>query len=138
MPGALIQHHGVSTTMGGPRAGIYFRVCAGGSHGLPVLIFQFRQEYIGKSSKIREWSFEEVAKLREMAAIIFGPARKCWNGAGCSSFSIGLTEFAHPNLLATVALYRKGCPDHPNRSVFCECGWFAKGNKKMRIPVGFF
>lgn len=138
-PGALLQHLGINTAMGGPRAGIVFGICPAGSKGLPVLTFAFRSAYISarQGSKVRIWRDEEIRELREMAEAVYGPARECWNGAGFGTFSIGLCERAKPSLLAAVQTYNDGCQDHPNRSVFCSCPWFPRGFKKMRIPVGF-
>lgn len=140
-PGALISHHGIYASMGGPRAGIVFGVCPVGAEGLPVLTFEFREAYISSrsDSKPRTWRDEETLEIRHMAEAIFGgpPGNKCWNGAGYFSFSIGLLKRANPSLLAAVQTYHDGCPDHPSRSVFCSCPWFPRGYKKMRIPVGF-
>jgi hypothetical protein len=138
-PGALLQHHGIHTAMGGPRAGIVFGICPEGSKGLPVLTFEFREAYISSrlGSKPRIWRDKEILELGHMAEVILGPVNKCWNGAGHSSFSIGLRKRANPSLLAAVQTYHDGCPDHPSRSVFCSCPWFPRGYKKMRIPVGF-
>jgi hypothetical protein len=46
-----------------------------------------------------------------------------WNGHPGASGSARLARPAHPTLTAAVGHYLAGCPEHPEKSVFCCCGW---------------
>lgn len=55
--------------------------------------------------------------------------RDTWNGKGCHTVSVALAGDVHPTLLAAVARYSRGCPEHPDQSVFCrveDCTWWTR------------
>uniref|UniRef100_UPI003F493083 hypothetical protein n=1 Tax=Streptomyces sp. CA-141956 TaxID=3240051 RepID=UPI003F493083 len=57
-----------------------------------------------------------------------------WNGFPAHSGSVGLARPAHPTHVAAVNRYRRGCPTHPERSVFCECDAWRAGFRRA-VPL---
>lgn len=57
-----------------------------------------------------------------------------WNWKG-NTGSISVDVLLHPSLLAAVQRYRRGCPEHPEKRVFCECGWLAAGMRQVVYPA---
>lgn len=58
-----------------------------------------------------------------------------WNGYPQTTGSVGLVRPAHPSLVAAVRRYHRGCPDHPGRSVFCECESWSAGFRRVVKPA---
>ncbi|WP_367139734.1 hypothetical protein [Saccharothrix sp. HUAS TT1] len=59
-----------------------------------------------------------------------------WNGHPTTTGSLRLAgRQAHPSLLAAVKRYHAGCPDHPAKGLFCDCGWYQAGHRDSVQPV---
>jgi hypothetical protein len=76
----------------------------------------------------------ELEALAERIVALGFDISGTWNGHPGITGSVGLKRPAHPSLLAAVELYRAGCPEHPQRSVFCDCGWYAAGHALITQP----
>lgn len=139
---AIDQHHGAC--YGQPDSTRYYGFCPQGALNLPVI-----------SVNARGWAWNDGGELvgvlesGEMAATAGALTalgvviRDQWNGDGGISGSFGLTEPAHPSLVAAVDLYQAGCPTH--KTVFCgwqglteaerACTWYGDGNRLIMQPT---
>lgn len=48
--------------------------------------------------------------------------------------SWGLAEVPSAGVAQALAAYRAGCPEHPEKTVFCGCGWYQRGSALLRRP----
>lgn len=132
--GALVSHHGEVLAVGNLIIG-----AAADSAGLPVIVVS-----VGKC----RWDGDDPDVLRNPLA---GPAERdrytallgqlghqvldSWNWQpGACTGSLHLTRPAHPSLRAAQARYRAGCTEHPDKSVFCKCGWWVTGHQLLIKP----
>lgn len=95
--------------------------------GRPVVVVKVaRQEWKDEGSDRVLANPIGVDELIEVAAELSKLGAKVvhtWNGHPSPTGSLALDQLAHPSLLAAVEKYSAGCPVHPQRSVFCDCGW---------------
>lgn len=77
----------------------------------------------------------ELAELAQALAELGHEVVETWNGHPGSSGSVALRGAAHPTLLAAVGRYHAGCPEHPEKTVFCGCGWFQHGYRRVVRPI---
>src|SRR5690606_33265492 len=58
-----------------------------------------------------------------------------WNGAGFTTLSVGVDDVVNPSVQAAARRYHDGCPDHPDRSVFCGCDTWRAGFDRAVGPA---
>lgn len=129
------QHHGI--TLGLPAANRYYGFCPTGAAGLPVVSVNVAKpvlrDYAPPANPIEPG---ELSALGDELRACGYAVRDTWNGHPAITGSVGLVRPAHPTLLAAVERYRRGCPDHPDRSVFCSCdAWRAEAARIVRPMV---
>ena len=135
-PGAILQHHGVSMTGPGNRT---FRFAPSGANGRAVVIVdvadvRWKSEG-GDQAPANPLRPGELAELAAWLTERGYEVADTWNGQpGSVTGSVALARPAHPTLLAALARYHAGCPDHPSKGVFCDCGWYATGNALQVQP----
>ena len=132
-PGAILQHHGVSSPRAGGRSYGFVPVGAGSR---PVVIIRVAQprRHPDDGTLLNPLSRVEVDAVAAEIAKLGYDVADVWNGAGHDTGSFGLSGPAHPSLVAAVDRYRAGCPEHPQQNVFCDCGWYQQGNALVVGP----
>lgn len=126
------QHHGI--TIGLPEANRYYGFCPDGFEHRPVVSVNVaKPEYRDNLPPANPIAPGELFDLaRELEARGF-TVRTTWNGHPGITGSVGLVREAHPTLVAAVQRYHRGCTQHPDRSVFCDCEhWRAEGAHIVR------
>jgi len=131
--GAILQHHGASLPGDGNRR---FRfIPAGAQHRVVVIVdvadVQWEERGGRAANPLRPGELDE---LTGGLAALGAEVVETWNGYPGVTGSLALARPAHPTLLAALDRYHRGCPDHPSRSVFCDCGWYAAGNTLIVRP----
>jgi hypothetical protein len=139
--GAILTHHGSGCpTVHEARS---YGFCPRGGADLPAITLNAKGwSYAPDGDLIDGVMPGEMAATAEALAELGVQVRKQWNGEGCPSGGFGLTEPAHPSLIAAVNRYRAGCPVHG--TVFCgwqgsteaerNCTWYADGNHLVVQP----
>jgi hypothetical protein len=130
--GALLTHHGVFCTR--PISKVLISLTPCGFKDGPVFMFEPFPLYV---DGVRNTISKELAGQIRSAFVEHSAIVHEWNGVGRPSYSIVPDVAVHPSLMAAVELYRAGCPEHPENSVFCECGWFAKATILTTWPDGW-
>ena len=131
---AIQQHHGATIGYAATR---YYGFCPVGALNLPVISVNATGWRWGAgNSIIGALTDAEMTATATALESLGVRIREQWNGDGCVTGSFGLTEPAHPSLLAAVANYRAHCPVH--KSPFCgraqNCTWYADGNRLIVGP----
>lgn len=133
--GAVLQHHG-TTLQGGDR---YYQFCPQSAFQRPVVVVHVAapewSEGVRDRVLLNPLAPNELADLAAAVELLGFEVATAWNGHPGPDGSIGLRRPAHPSLLAALARYRTGCPEHPREGVFCSCGWYAAGNKLLVTPA---
>jgi hypothetical protein len=134
--GALLQHHGVS--LAAPEANRRLSFVPAGFGGgvvaaVDVALIGWKQL---RKYKVATNPLEpgELADLSAMLNALGAEVVRTWNGHPGTTGSLALHQPAHPSLRAAVDRYRAGCPDHPAKHVFCECGWYQAGRRLLIEP----
>lgn len=136
---AIIQHHG--TTLRDDENNRLFCFVPEGWSGHPVVAVDVAKvDWIDNgpnqlSTPGNPLKPDELDNLAARLTALGYEVFDTWNGHPGISGSIALKQTAHPTLLAAVNRYRAGCPEHPNRHVFCDCGWYARGNERVVFPA---
>lgn len=134
---ARAQHHGEQFAVDNNRT---YRFVPVGARNLPVIVVSVaRVEWADVDPITREpgnplavGELETLAdELRRRGFDSYGT----WNGHPAVTGSVGLTRPAHPGQVAAVERYRRGCPDHPARSVFCDCEAWRAGFRRVVRPA---
>lgn len=123
--GATVQPAGGVTVRGeGNRS---YSFCPEGAENLPVVIIAVTDVEPGEGFDDPPKNPLEPGELEALANALKArgyPVSTTWNGHPAITGSVGLATEAHATLRAAVANYRKGCPTHPDKGVFCHCpGW---------------
>jgi hypothetical protein len=135
--GAIISHHGL---LFGPADDRIFLCSPRSALDLPVITvevepgkrrYRDRGAYRELANPLRPGELEVLAGLLDALG---APVSGTWNGHPTESGSLGLAFPAHPGLLAAERRYRAGCPEHPDKSVFCDCGWYQTGRDLIATP----
>lgn len=139
--GAIDQHHGAC--YGQPDSTRYYGFCPQGALNLPVISVNARGWSHADHELVGGLEAGEMAATAEVLAALGVVIRDQWNGDGHIHGSFGLTEPAHPSLIAAVDLYHAGCRSH--RPSFCgwqgrteaerACTWYVDGNRLTVQPT---
>lgn len=130
---ALLQHHGERMKGEGNRT---FDFIPTGADRMPVVVvnvaeISYRMNGQGYEVPANPLEPNELTDLTTTLAALGVEVTRTWNGHPAITGSLGLAQPAHPSLLAAVKRYLAGCLTHPERSVFCPCGWYPEGNAKI-------
>jgi hypothetical protein len=135
--GAVMQHHGVSSPQVDGRV---YRFVPVGARGLPVVVIDVPggAEWDSDGNLTNGLRRGELRALADELSGLGYAHHDTWNGDRCMTGSVGLRRPAHPSLVAAVARYHAGCPDHGN--VFCSCPepaclWYASGYGRVVQPT---
>jgi hypothetical protein len=134
---AHASHHGERLAADDNRS---YRFIPVGVHDLPVVVIDVAKiEYAldadGYSVATNPLEPGEVERLAEELERRGYPVRDTWNGHPSTSGSVGLRTPAHPGQVAAVERYRRGCQEHPKRSVFCDCDAWRAGFTRVVRPA---
>lgn len=126
------QHHGI--TLGLPAANRWYGFSPTGARNLPVVSVNVSKvEYKTDDGDQVPANPLEPGELEALADELRRrrfDVDSTWNGHPAVTGSVGLVRTAHPALLAAVGRYRRGCPEHPQRGVFCDCeAWQAEATR---------
>jgi hypothetical protein len=137
--GAIQQHLGISIP--DVPANRLYGFCPSGSGALPVVSVQVSRPVFSRPGPYGEIvngiGLHELDDIRAELAVLDVEVSHTWNGHPGISGSLGLTVEAHPSLLAAVARYRAGCPNHPGK-ILCSwdgCPWFGTGDALIVRPT---
>lgn len=72
----------------------------------------------------------EIEAFAELVDDIGVPVRGTWGGSPSQSGGVVFEVRAHASLVDAVDRFQGGCPHHAG-SVFCRCGWYQAGQKKL-------
>lgn len=126
--GALMTHHGVFWRGSYPTSLDRLSWSPTAARRLPVVVIQ-PTEVWADASRVVDVLAQHVA------------VADWWNGTGTAALSVGLARAADPLAVQLVDRYRAGCrltgDDHDTGSVFCGCGWQARGRRAVRLPAGW-
>lgn len=130
---ALISHLGETAAVDGNRLITFIPVAADGH---PVVVVDvtniaYRTDPRGYEVPDNPLGPDELTGLAAGLAAMGAEVARTWNGHPSVTGSLGLARLAHPSLRAAVDRYRAGCPVHPEKGVFCPCGWYAAGKAKI-------
>jgi hypothetical protein len=137
--GALIQHHGIWCTEGPFLDGrVKLRIIPEGHKTGPVVVFDLHEkEYGPEYELLNPFTKDEIDLLRSLVVACGSDVVDEWNGEGYATVSLSPARRASHGVLQLVDTYRQGCPEHPRKGVFCNCGWFSAGKDKVRFPEGW-
>ncbi|MBI0300466.1 hypothetical protein JBE04_39930 [Streptomyces sp. PRKS01-29] len=137
---AHAQHHGEQLAADGNRSYSFVPV---GARSLPVVVVDVAKvEWIdnGPNQLMTPANPLEPGELETLAVELERrgfTVRSTWNGHPAITGSVGLARPAHPSQVAAVERYRAGCPEHPQRRVFCDCeAWRAGFRRAVRPVIG--
>lgn len=120
---AALQHHGLHvarTVLPSTGREVALSACPSGAGQRPVLIVTAAESHRGGDV----WSFTDDGWASAVGAVAARtPVHTTWNGPPATSGSVGLVHGAHPTLLAAVARYFAGCPDHRRGCAAHGCRW---------------
>ena len=135
---AHAQHHGEMLAADGNRT---YRFIPRGARNLPVVVVDVAKvEWTdnGPNQPNTPANPLEPGELADLAAELERRGYAVdgtWNGHPGITGSVGLARPAHPTQIAAVERYHAGCPEHPKRSVFCDCEtWRAGAARVVRPP----
>jgi hypothetical protein len=133
--GAILQHHGIHTNVPGLDISLGTGHSPVNSGGV-VLVFDIGHRHI--------FSNKACKRLEKLVKDVGGEVVDRWNGVGCGSFSIAISN-EYRGLKTAVNNYGKMCPKH--KTVFCgwqgttkdekACNWFSEGYRKVKKPEGW-
>lgn len=135
---AHAQHHGELLAADNNRT---YRFIPRGARNLPVVVVDVTKVEWVKSDP---FTMEPLNPLEpgELEALAAELRRRgfdvydTWNGGlGAITGSVGLARPAHPGQVAAVERYHRGCPDHPERRVFCDCETWRAGFRRVVRPT---
>lgn len=126
---AILSHHGISTTTNGLEISI-----AQGDGGAAILIFSPYPRVYEKGYVV-EIPEKRIGEIRELVSKLAEFTGSWLHTNGGISFRLK-TPFSR-TLWDAFTAYHQGCPKHPKKRVFCECGWLDEGHKKLRLPKGW-
>jgi hypothetical protein len=134
---AWMQHHGQQIRITGNR---YLTFTPTGASNLPVIVINVARPVWTTAPQGDMFPGNPLApdELPRLAAELEqrGHAiHSTWNGFPAHSGSVGLARPAHPSQVAAVDRYRRGCQEHPVRSVFCECSSWRTGFQRAIPPA---
>lgn len=135
---AHCQHHGELLVADGNRS---YSFCPVGAASLPVVAIdvakiEWATDSHGDMAPANPLEPGELERLAEELERRGYPVRDTWNGHPSTTGSVGLSTTAHPGQVAAVDRYRRGCQEHPDRSVFCDCeAWRAGFGRVVRPAV---
>lgn len=127
---AVLQHHG-ETLRSQPNRKLTF-IPTSGLAGHTVIVVAVDSVEYGPTPQRRclnPLDAGELLAFAELLADLGEGVVRTWNGHPHFAGSLALTRPAHPSLRAAVRRYHTGCPTH--QSVFCNCGWYAAGNRRL-------
>lgn len=133
---AHAQHHGDLLGADGNRI---YRFIPVGARQLPVVVVDVAKvEWVQANPTTMEPANPlepgELAALAEELRRRGFPVQATWNGDPGITGSVGLARPAHPSQVAAVERYHRGCPDHPQQSVFCNCEAWRAGFRRI-VPL---
>lgn len=138
--GTILSHHGFSIHAKGNRV-IQFTPDHGGAVcRLSVSVAKEDRDIDTMELRNPLEEGESAAILADLEALgasvhaTWG-ARGEESGDGTAFFSVALDDAPSPTLFAAIERYRAGCPDHPSKGVFCDCGWWQQGNRLLVPPA---
>ena len=131
------QHH-LGIVLHLPAATRWYGFCSAAANNLPfvsvdVIKVEHKFDDDGDSIPANPLEPDELATLAAELEQRGHKVTSTWNGHPGVTGSVGLARAAHPTLVAAVDRYRRGCIEHPDRSVFCDCEhWRAEGARIVR------
>lgn len=78
---------------------------------------------------------EEMDLVRQAITAAGSTIADEWNGPPNITASFALTTTVHPDLLAAVDRYHAGCPNHPSKTVFCDCKAWRAEFRRAALPA---
>lgn len=137
--GALMQHHGIyagNRFLGGRLS---LSICPQGFRGAGVVVVcnVADKRYDASHNLLNPWTKDEIDLLRSLVAACGSDVVDEWNGVGCDTASFSPARRASRGVMRLVETYHKGCPKHPEKRVFCDCGWYRRGHDKVKLPEGW-
>lgn len=137
--GAILQHHGAIMADNDRRR--TYRFIPQGWNNLPVVVADAHHRR-DEHGRVRfpggPLTRQDRADLIQLVESLGAQVAHTWNNDAYATTSLGLLRPAHPTLLAAVARYRAGCPDHRHKDgsgdVFCRCGWYRRGLDLVVFP----
>lgn len=133
--GSIQQHLGISIP--DVPANRLYAFCPSGAYARPVVVTQVARPVYAHGEIVNGIELHELDEIRADLAVLDVEVSHTWNGHPGISGSLGLTVSAHPSLLAAVARYRAGCPNHPGK-ILCSwdgCPWFGTGDALIVRPT---
>lgn len=135
---AHTDHHGIVLHL--PDANRWYGFCPTGARNLPVVCVdvtkvEYKFDRVGGSVPANPLEVDELESLADELRRRGFNVDDTWNGHPGVTGSVGLARPAHPSLVAAVDRYRRGCTDHPQRSVFCDCEEWRAGFRCVVRPA---
>lgn len=133
---AVLQHHGVTVARSllavsdGDRL---YRFIPGTARNVIISVLVARPVYVNGFHQVRLRP-GEVDQLAGLVRELGHEVAEVWASPSGAFGTVTLQQPAHRSLLAAVDRYRAGCPRHPDRGVFCRCGWYPAGNQLVVLP----
>lgn len=139
--GALLSHHGITAVKNFDCRSLCVVPIA--ADGQPAIVIS------GEGKNPPVFTDEDLTNLKELVSRIV-PVSQTWNGKNmvwndrthraeelfCTSYSIGLAVEIGTACKRLVDTYRRGCRAHGD-DVFCNCGWYARGEAMVNFPEGW-
>ncbi|MET9734314.1 hypothetical protein ABZZ79_27850 [Streptomyces sp. NPDC006458] len=135
---AHASHHGI--VLHHPEANRWYGFCPAGARNLPVVSVdvtkvEYKLDNAGDSIPANPLEPGELRALADELRRRGLDVDNTWNGHPGKTGSVGIVRPAHPTLIAAVDRYRRGCTEHPQRSVFCDCeAWRAESARIIHPP----
>lgn len=134
---AHAQHHGEQLAADNNRI---YRFIPVGAANLPVVVvdvakIEWTTDARGYNVAANPLEPDELERLAEEIRALGYEVGHTWNGHPATTGSVGLVRPAHPAQVAAVERYHRGCPDHPQRSVFCDCEVWRAGFRRVVRPA---
>jgi hypothetical protein len=136
--GALDSHHGTGPRSAEDRT---YSFIPSGHAGMPVVVMEIHESAKrwaprrGLMELANPLTDADVTEFEDRLTKLGHTPARSWNGAGCDTVSMQLAERAHPTLLAAVAKYRRGCPEHAGPLCSWDgCKWYPDARAKLVHP----
>jgi hypothetical protein len=130
---AMLTHLGVGCAV--VCAGIRIELTPCGFRDGPVFVF-YPSPSCDNGEEPVLWTESQIRTIRGAFHLV-ARIDDAWNGVGSTSYSVQPRIAVNVALRAAVDRYRAGCPEHPHKSVFCECEWYRNGFAALVHPEGY-
>lgn len=135
---AWMQHHGERLYAEDNR---YYSFVPVGAYNRPVIVVNVSSPTWTRHPRegdMRPGNPLAPDELRRLVALLEQrglDVDRTWNGFPAHTGSVGLRRPANPTQIAAVRRYHAGCPDHPTRTVFCDCDAWRAGFRRAVKPT---